>query len=77
MPCATLDYHAWQPLQHHLDSTYHVDSATWSVDIPHSDRDPFCYAAVSAEQRPHPPPNVFAILLIEGDSVDPNVRDSK
>jgi hypothetical protein len=74
---ATLDYHAWQSFQHHFDSTYHVDSAAWSIDVAHSDRDSFCNTAVSAEKHANPPPNVFAILVIDGDGVDSDIRRSK
>ena len=60
--------------QHNLDTTQDVDAAARAVHVTHANRDALHRLRVSGEQFSEPSPDVGAIVVVQSDTVNPDVR---
>jgi len=69
-----LDHYARMAAQDHLDAAQKVDATARTVDVPHPNGDALDGARILPELLAEPSPDVCAIILVEPDAVDSDVR---
>jgi hypothetical protein len=71
---AVLGHDAREAPQYNLDPRHYIDAAARAVHVTHADRDALDGARVPRQQLAEPSPDLRAIVVVQSNPIDPDVR---